>query len=205
MPNELLDQVYSGIGSDARFPVAPPLGWNPPPLDPRERDLLIKTVYGEARGEPDAGKAAVVHAILNRVAAGGYGNGVSGVVLAPAEGVDPKRGFHEFSPWNPAGVPEGQPAINTLPRDNPAAYAAIGNIVDKVYGGTGGDPTFGATHYYGYMPKPPPWGPALAAQNRVKIGGQTFVGGASGPGQSFPSPPSSAITGGLYDVGERLT
>lgn len=179
-----------GIGSDARYPVAPPLGWNPPPLNPRDRDLLVKTIYGEARGEPDLGKAAVTHAILNRVASGGYGQGVSGVVLAPAAGVNPARGFHEFSPWNAPGVPEGQTAtLNALPTADPTAYNHIGAIVDKVYSGQIPDPTYGATHYYGYMPRPPS-GPGWADilnQNVNKIGGQTFVGGATGPGYTAPA------------------
>lgn len=172
----------SGIGSDARYPQAPPLGWNPPPLSASDRDLLIKTVYGEARGEPEAGQAGVTNAILNRVRSGGYGQGIEGVVKAPAAGVNPRLGYHEFSPWNTGRATEGQPAINTLPRDRPADYARIGALVDKVYGGTGGDPTFGATHYYGLMRRPPPWAGPLAAQNQVKIGNTTFVGGEQGPG-----------------------
>lgn len=193
MPSSLADALSSavqpsgGIGSDARFPQAPPLGWSPPPLDPNDRDLMIKTIYGEAGGEPDLGKAAIAHAILNRVSAGGYGQRISGVVMAPAAGVNPAKGYHEFSPWNPPGVPEGQAdKLNALPTADPSAYSHIGNIVDQVYGGTGGDPTFGATHYYGYMPRPPSWANALANLNRVKIGNQTFVGGAGGPGRTLP-------------------
>ncbi len=167
------------------------------PLDPRDRDLLIKTVYGEAAGEPPLGQAAIAHAILNRVSAGGYGQGISGVVLAPAAGVNPKRGFHEFSPWNAPGVPESNPAAQNLSPANPA-YAKIGDIVDKVYSGLIPDPTGGATHYYGYMPSPPKWAPPLAAQNQVKIGNQTFVGGSTGPGQTLPS----QITGSVYDTGD---
>lgn len=193
------------IGSDQRYPVAPPLGWNPPPLDPRDRDLLIKTVYGEAGGESDLGKAAIAHAILNRVSSGGYGQGVSGVVLAGVPNPrDAARGYHEFSPWNPPGVPEGQAAkLNALPTADPKTYNQIGNIVDQVYSGTGGDPTFGATHYYGYMPHPPTgpgWAPILN-QNVNKIGGNTFVGGATGPGYTPPAPPASAVVGGFYDAG----
>jgi hypothetical protein len=172
------------------------------PLDPRDRDLLIKTVYGEASNQPALGQAAVAHAILNRVADGGYGQGVSGVVLAPAAGVNPKRGFKEFSPWNAPGVPESNPVAQNLSPNSPNpllanAYRNIGDIVDRVYGGWIPDPTHGATHYYGYMPKPPAWAPALAAQNQVKIGDQTFVGGSTGPGQTL----SSQVTGGLYDEG----
>ena len=175
--------VPSGIGSDARFPVAPPLGWSPPPLNPVDRDNLIKTVYGEASNQPPLGQAAVAHAILNRVNAGGYGDTITDVVHAPAAGVNPARGFHEFSPWNAPGVPESNLAAQHLSPSDPN-YQRIGAIVDKVYSGAIPDPTGGSTHYYGYMPRPPKWAAPLAALNTTKIGGQTFVGGYAGPGQT---------------------
>ena len=50
-----------------------------PPLDPNDRDMLIKTVYGEASNQPPLGQVGIVHAILNRVAAGGLpGSGAPG-------------------------------------------------------------------------------------------------------------------------------
>ena len=162
------------------------------PMDPVDRDNLIKTVYGEASNQPPLGQAGVAHAILNRLADGGYGNSITDIVKAPAAGVNPARGFHEFSPWNAPGVPESNPTAQNLSPDDPnpllaKAYRNIGDIVDKAYNGLIPDPTGGATHYYGYMPRPPKWAGPLAAQNKVKIGDQTFVGGSTGPGQSLPS------------------
>ena len=125
------DDESSGIGSDARYPQAPPLGWNAPPLDPSDRDALIKTVYGEASDQPALGQAGVAHAILNRVRDGGYGEGISGVVKAPAAGENPRYGYHEFSPWNTPPAKEGNPAAQHLSPQNPA-YASIGSVVDKV-------------------------------------------------------------------------
>ena len=107
----------------------------------------------------------MTHAILNRVKAGGYGDGISGVVMAPAAGVNPRLGYHEFSPWNTGHATEGQPAIATLDRDRPADYQRIGSIVDKSYYGIIPDPTGGATHYYGLMRGHPSWSPPLAAQS----------------------------------------
>ena len=169
------------------------------PLDPRDREALIRTVYGEASNQPPLGQAGVAAAIFNRLHAGGYSgtapNTIANIVTAPVPNPrDAARGYHEFSPWNPPGVPESNPTAQNLSPNNPNpllanAYRNIGDIVDKVYSGLIPDPTGGATHYYGAMPRggpsQPPWAPALAAQNRVKIGGQTFVGGSSGPGQSF--------------------
>jgi conjugal transfer mating pair stabilization protein TraG len=50
-----------------------------PQMNPVDRDIMIKTIAGEAGGEPPIGQAGIAHAILNRVAVGGYGQGVAGV------------------------------------------------------------------------------------------------------------------------------
>ena len=173
------------------------------PLSQADRDNLIKTVYGEAGNQPVMGQAGVAHAIMNRLTAGGYGDTLSDIVKAPAAGVNPSKGYHEFSPWNPPGVPESNMVAQNLSPSNAdprlrKAYADIGGIVDKSWNNLIPDPTGGATHYYGYMPQPPKWAAPLAAQNKVKIGGQTFVGGSTGPGQTIPN----ELTGGNYDVGE---
>jgi conjugal transfer mating pair stabilization protein TraG len=169
------------------------------PMNPADRDILIKTIAGEASREPPLGQAAVAHAILNRVKVGGYGQGVAAVAQAPAAGVDPRRGFHEFSVWNPPGVAESSKTTHSITPNDPL-YQHIGDIVDKVYSGAIPDPTGGATHYYApiSMPGriPPPWAPGLAQQNSVTIGNQVFVGGAQGPGRTPVS-----VTGGPTDVG----
>jgi hypothetical protein len=190
MPSNVVNAVYgpgNGIGSDARFPVSPPLGWNPPPLNPVDRENLIRTIYGEAADQPALGQAGVAHAIFNRLNAGGFGNSVTDIVKAGVPNPrDAARGYHEFSPWNPPGVPESNPTAQHLPPTDPN-YQKIGSIVDQVYNGAIPDPTGGSTHYYGYMPHPPPWAAKLAAQNTTKIGGQTFIGGYyGGPGQTLP-------------------
>ena len=104
------------------------------PLSPADREAMIRTVYGEASNQPPLGQAGIAAAMLNRVAAGGYGDGVQGVVHAPAAGVNPARGFKEFSPWNAPGVPESNPIAQRLSPNDPG-YADIGSIVDKVYNG----------------------------------------------------------------------
>jgi spore germination cell wall hydrolase CwlJ-like protein len=58
-------------------------------LDPVSRDLLIRTVIGEAGAEPDEGKAAVAGVVLNRLRSGDYGDSVAKVVLAK----------NQFEPW----------------------------------------------------------------------------------------------------------
>jgi hypothetical protein len=184
-----------------------------PPLDPSDRQDLIRTVYGEASDQPALGQAGVVHAILNRVRAGGYGQGISGVVHAPAAGENPAHGFKEFSPWNAPGVPESNPTAQNLSPDSrdprlAKAYRDIGTIVDDVYADRIPDPTHGATHYYGYMRHPPKWAAPLAKQNTVRIGGQTFVGRESGPGRSVQTASYAGggrigfDDGGVVDLGQ---
>jgi conjugal transfer mating pair stabilization protein TraG len=176
-------------------PQATPSSAGGPPLSPADRDVLIRTVAGEAGDQPPLGQAGIAHAILNRVAAGGYGDGISGVAQAP---IKPGSKYHEFSVWNPPGVAESSVTTHSLTPNSPG-YAQIGDIVDKVYNGLIPDPTGGATHYYAprSMPgrRPPPWAAALAQQNQVKIGDQVFVGGSTGPGQSLPT----LFSGGAFN------
>jgi hypothetical protein len=213
-----VEPVDTGLGSiasapdqfelAARQPEATPSSAGGPPLDPGDRDLLIKTVFGESSGEPALGQAGIAHAILNRVRAGGYGQGIRGVVMAPAWGENPKYGYHEFSPWNTGRATEGNPTAQHLSPDSPnpilaKAYRNIGDIVDKVYSGLIPDPTGGATHYYGRMRGHPSWSPPLAAQNQVRIGGTTFVGREHGPGQSgYRVAAGYQGGGGVTDLGE---
>jgi spore germination cell wall hydrolase CwlJ-like protein len=189
-------QSAGGIGSDAvaggtAGAVAPP------PMDPHDRDLMIRTIAGEASGEPPLGQAAVAHTIFNRAAAGGYGDGIAGVVQAP---VKPGSSYHQYSVWNAPGMPDSSAIVRNLKPSDPT-YARIGDIVDQAHAGEIPDLTNGATHYYAprSMPggKAPPWAAALARQNQVRIGNQIFVGGSTGPGQSLPS----QIAGGYADEG----
>jgi spore germination cell wall hydrolase CwlJ-like protein len=156
-------------------------------MNPTDRDMMIRTIAAEAGNQPMLGQAAVAHVILNRVAAGGYGDGIQGVVTAP---VKPGSAYHQFSVWNAPGMQDSSKTVRSLSPNDPQ-YGNIGAVVDAVHQGAISDPTNGSTHYYApqSMPggRPPPWAPQLAALNSVKIGDQIFVGGASGPGQT-PQP-----------------
>ncbi|RYC29683.1 hypothetical protein D3273_22675 [Lichenibacterium minor] len=133
------------------------------------RDLAIRTIYGEAGGESDTGKAGVASVLKNRLASGQFGPDMQSVILAPKQ----------FSLWN-AGDPAGDNA-RKLSANSPT-YQRIGSIYDGVMSGQTPDPTGGATHYYNPRAASPAWGPKLAAQNDVTIGNHRFVGaGPSGP------------------------
>lgn len=194
-----------GLGSIAALPSDPqsPSEAGGPPMSQQDRDALIRTVAGEAGSEPAQGQAGVAHAILNRVAAGGYGDGIQGVVTRPTK---PGSRYHEFSVWNPPGTAESSATTHGITPADPN-YAKIGDIVDKAYSGLIPDPTGGATHYYAPrgMPggKPPQQWPQawFKAQPKTTIGHQVFIGGSGGPGQTVPS----QIAGSPFDEGTSGT
>src|SRR6185437_10654797 len=100
-------------------------------LSPDDRDAVIRTVIGEAGGEPADGQAAVAHVIFNRVSDGGYGATPSDVVHAPGQ----------FEAWqrNPSGLADINPKS--------PQYKAVGAIVDAAAKGDVPDNTGGATNY----------------------------------------------------------
>jgi hypothetical protein len=98
---------------------------------PEDRDLLTRTILGEAGDQDDLGKAAVGHVVLNRLRDGSFGRTPSDVMLAK----------NAFEPWN------------TRPREllaidrNSAPYQRTAAIVDGILAGKVADPTYGATHF----------------------------------------------------------
>lgn len=105
------------------------------PLDAQSRDVVIRTILGEAAGEGADGQAAVAHVIRNRVADDRFADTAIGVAQAP----------QQFSAWNSGAG--GNDLVNRYgPGD--AAYDRVGQIVDAVWSGDIRDMTGGATHYY---------------------------------------------------------
>ena len=96
-----------------------------------ERDYLIRTMAFEAPGEPDVGKAAVAHVILNRKKTHRWGDTVKDVVMKP----------WQFEPWMTR-----RKEMENLSPDDPR-YRKAGRIADAVLAGDVPDPTAGATHF----------------------------------------------------------
>jgi hypothetical protein len=130
-------------------------------ISPSDRDYLVRTVLGEANGQPDDGLAAVAHVVMNRVNSGKYGSSPTEVVFAP----------NQFEPWSTRrkellGIDDKSPA-----------YQKAAAIVDGVLSGKIKDPTSGATHFLqedivrqrrgGTLPD---W----ATGKNLKIGAHTF-------------------------------
>lgn len=128
-------------------------------------DILARTLYGEARGEPVRGKEAVAAVVMNRVrrarAAGGtywWGGTVEEVCRRP----------WQFSCWN-AGDPN-RTKITTVAADN-KVFQTCQRIARRALAGTLADPTGGATHYHAKAANPP-WARGKAPS--AEIGGHLF-------------------------------
>lgn len=160
-PGSVSDNGVVTVGPNDPSPLDPPVG--------ADRDLMIRTVYGEAGNEPTEGQRAVASVIRNRAADGNYGGtSIPGVVLAP----------NQFEPWN--GGPAKQRMLALSPDD--PKYKAIGDQVDAAYFGAN-DPTEGATHFYSpagqaALGRP---APSWAKGETTEIGGHRFYSPDDGP------------------------
>jgi spore germination cell wall hydrolase CwlJ-like protein len=126
-----------------------------------ERDYLIRTMAFEAQGEPDVGKAAVAHVILNRKKSHRWGDSVKDVVIKP----------WQFEPWMTR-----RKEMENLSPDDPR-YRRAGRIADAVLAGEVPDPTAGATHFLNPTIVRQRRGGSLASWARgegVSIGRHTF-------------------------------
>ena len=135
----------------------------------RDRDILARTLFGEARGEGVAGQIAVAWSIRNRVdmdlhhdgKADWWGEGYTGVCQKP----------YQFSCWNKTDP--NYPfliGVKSIPfRELAQARIAADQVID----GKVSDPTGGATHYYATtMQKAPTW--VKGATQTLKFGHHVF-------------------------------
>ena len=99
--------------------------------DPEDRDYLIRTIAFEASEEPEEGKAAVAHVILNREKSGRWGESIKDVVTRP----------WQFEPWMTR-----RKQMVELSQNDPR-YRDAARIADAVLSGQMPDPTAGATHF----------------------------------------------------------
>ena len=143
-----------------------------------DRDVMIRTVLGEAASEGNVGMAAVALVIRNRADDSRYPETVGAVSLQP----------RQFSAWNADG--SGNDLVSKY-RPGSAAYERAAYVVDAVMGGYVPDFTEGATHYFapagmkamvesGYQRNLiPHWLAGETAQRDappVRIGGHIFTG-----------------------------
>lgn len=104
-------------------------------------DILARTIWGEARAEPQAGMEAVASVVLNRVAVamkkGGYwwGNDIISVCQKP----------YQFSCWNRTDA--NYPKLIAVTEKN-IHFATCLRIARRAVAGALSDQTGGATHYH---------------------------------------------------------
>lgn len=125
-------------------PKPAPLPAAAPQIDPNI-DAIVRTVWGEARGEDATGQAAVAGVILNR--AKERGMGPRDVVMQPGQ----------FEPW---GNPETRQRMAALTPESPEYQTILQNIAPALQGQ---NPVGGADHFYSPQAqsalrrKPPSW------------------------------------------------
>lgn len=124
------------------LPAALPMGSRG--VDP-DTDALVRTVWGEARGEDPLGQQGVAAVILNRANERG---------LSPGEVV---RQPGQFEPW---GNPQTRAQLTSLSPESPE-YQAILNNIGPVLGGQIPPQFQGADHFYSpgaqsALGRPPP-------------------------------------------------
>ena len=134
-----------------------------------DRDILARTLWGEARGEGLAGQIAVAWSIRNRVEMDlnsdgkpdWWGEGYAGVC----------QKAWQFSCWN-----KSDPNYPFLIGAKPIPFREFAQVriaADQVIDGKQPDPTGGATHYYATtMAKAPDW--AAKAKQTLKLGHHVF-------------------------------
>jgi N-acetylmuramoyl-L-alanine amidase len=135
------------------------------PVTDKDRDILARTLWGEARGESLVGQIAVAWTIRNRVLDGKakswWGEGYAGVCQKP----------YQFSCWN-----KNDPNYAYLSGGKPIPFREFAQAqiaADQVIDGKVPDPTGGATHYYATtMSKAPVW--AAKAKQTLKLGHHVF-------------------------------
>ncbi|MGE4048986.1 MAG: cell wall hydrolase, partial [Acetobacteraceae bacterium] len=152
----------------------------PAGIDP-ETDQIVRTVYGEARGEGADGQRAVASVIRNRARQSGMNT--TDVIFAP----------NQFEPW---GNPATRKQLEALDPQSPEYQAILANV-RPVLTGQAPDPTNGADHFY--SPKAqaalgrsaPSW---AAGDPSAVIGGHNFYNVGYKPG-------AAARTGGVDVAG----
>jgi len=141
-------------------------------LTDAQRDTLIRTVLGEARGEGLDGMAAVAQVIQNRANSGRYPSDPSEVALQP----------YQFSTWN-SGEGGNNPQ-QFSPNSN--AYQQAAQVVDSVFSGQVPDRTNGALFYHTPQVSPN-WANSVNRYGTTQLGNHIFYNGRPTPPGEIPN------------------
>jgi conjugal transfer mating pair stabilization protein TraG len=139
------------------------------PISAADLDAVVRTIYGEARGESEKGMIAVAYVIKNRTEDKRWPSSPEKVV----------KQKYQFSSWN---ANDANLKVITSLSPNSAFYKNIANIVKSVWAGSVTDPTNGSVYYFAPagMPgrKAPKWWPDAVAESKgqIQIGNHFFAG-----------------------------
>lgn len=169
-------------GTSIGAALTPFVGKNLPQGVTPAEDQMVRTVYGEARGEPLAGQLGVANVIKNRMDASGQN--AQDVIFAR----------NQFEPWN---NPKTRAMLEDLDPTSPQYQQILTKVVRPVMSGDAKDPTGGATHFYSpaaqaqlaeqdQRPLVPDW--ASGVKPSAAIGGHLFYNLPYGgqPAQATP-------------------
>lgn len=130
-------------------------------------DTFARVLYGEARGEGEAGMQAVASVVMNRVntigTSFGQLGGVSGVCLAP----------NQFTCMSPTLGGADYTATMAVQAGDPTFDACLTMAANAINGALP-DNTGGATYYYATSIKQPAFWAADGIVETVQIGNQVF-------------------------------
>src|SRR5688572_30699252 len=128
-------------------------------LTPYQKDILVKTILSEARGEGVDGMAAVAHVIANRTNSGQFASDPAAVALQP----------NQFSGWN-TGEGGNNPSQF---KPGTRQYDQALQVIDRVFSGQSPDPTNGALYYHTPAVNPS-WSGAVNRYGTNQIGNHIF-------------------------------
>lgn len=140
-------------------------------LSDYQRDILARTILGEARGEGASGMAAVAQTILNRSRSGRFPDDPAQVALQD----------NQFSVWN-----NGAGSGKTNYDRNSNEYLNALQIVDAVASGSIPDQTNGALYYHNPAVSPA-WANGVNQYGTTRIGNHIFYNGAPTPPRDIPN------------------
>lgn len=125
-------------------------------------DVMARTVWGEARGEPFAGQLAVAWVILNRLMDQGrrWPASIHAICVQ----------YKQFSCWDAADPNSGKCHSVEL---SDRTLCKLFRLCLKAYEGGYDDPANGATHYFASGIEPPGWCAPPAIQT-AQIGHHLF-------------------------------
>jgi len=131
--------------------------------DMDDREVLARTIAGEAGSESFKGQQGVLNVLMNRARNGGYGGkNLRDVALADGQ----------FSTWNKVtGYAKGEGGLDVF---NLKPSAEIYGLVDKAMNGNLDDVTGGALNFYNPAIADPKWGARYGGNFPLTIGNHIY-------------------------------